>query len=96
MCIPQGNSVRLDVSKLDAFRLFPGQVVAVEGTNPSGHCIIASRLVTLLPQPMPTSPPTQLASMGESLCQQHSPCISPVASIRSGSLVGMRGNAGHT
>ncbi|KAL4852696.1 DNA polymerase alpha subunit B [Chlorella vulgaris] len=41
----QGSRVRLDVSHCAAYRLFPGQVVALLGTNPSGHCIVASSML---------------------------------------------------
>lgn len=41
--------MRLDLQKLDHFSLFPGQVIGVEGHNPSGHCFIASKVVDSLP-----------------------------------------------
>ena len=38
-----GEHVALDVSAVEAVRMFPGQVAAVTGTNPSGHkCMAAS------------------------------------------------------
>ncbi|KAG0455008.1 hypothetical protein HPP92_024300 [Vanilla planifolia] len=40
-----GQRVRIDVQKLHQFSLFPGQVVGLEGHNPSGHCLMASRVV---------------------------------------------------
>ncbi|KAL0421519.1 UNVERIFIED_CONTAM: DNA polymerase alpha subunit B [Sesamum latifolium] len=40
-----GQRVRLDLQKLDQFSIFPGQVVGVEGHNPSGHCLIASKMI---------------------------------------------------
>jgi DNA polymerase alpha subunit B len=49
----EGNRVRLELRDLPSFALFPGQVVAVEGANPSGFCLIARRLVTGLPGPRP-------------------------------------------
>jgi hypothetical protein len=42
----RGNRVRLDVSRCTDYRLFPGQVVALLGTNPSGHCIVAALILT--------------------------------------------------
>ncbi|XP_028104788.1 DNA polymerase alpha subunit B-like [Camellia sinensis] len=36
-----GQRVRLDLQKLSQFSIFPGQVVGVEGHNPSGHCLTA-------------------------------------------------------
>jgi DNA polymerase alpha subunit B len=41
--------VRLELRDLPSFSLFPGQVVAVEGANPSGYCLVARRLVGGLP-----------------------------------------------
>ncbi|CAL5433537.1 unnamed protein product [Camellia sinensis] len=37
----RGQRVRLDLQKLSQFSIFPGQVVGVEGHNPSGHCLTA-------------------------------------------------------
>ncbi|KAL6983838.1 hypothetical protein U1Q18_017212 [Sarracenia purpurea var. burkii] len=44
-----GQRVRLDLQKLSQFSIFPGQVVGVEGHNPSGHCLIASKIVDYIP-----------------------------------------------
>ncbi|GER47328.1 DNA polymerase alpha subunit B [Striga asiatica] len=44
-----GQRVRLDLQKLDQFSIFPGQVVAVEGHNPSGHRLIASKIIDYVP-----------------------------------------------
>ncbi|KAJ0976973.1 hypothetical protein J5N97_012447 [Dioscorea zingiberensis] len=44
-----GQRVRLDLQNLRQFSLFPGQVVGIEGHNPSGHCLIASKVVDSLP-----------------------------------------------
>ncbi|XP_039798730.1 DNA polymerase alpha subunit B-like isoform X2 [Panicum virgatum] len=45
----RGERVRLDLKDLDHFSLFPGQVVGIEGHNPSGHCFVASKLIDLIP-----------------------------------------------
>ena len=36
--------VRLDVSRVNAFSLYPGQIVLVKGKNPSGYCLIADQI----------------------------------------------------
>ncbi|GIL59873.1 hypothetical protein Vafri_14687 [Volvox africanus] len=46
-----GARVRLDVSCLPAYRLFPGQSVCAYGLNPTGGKFIAQRLVTHVPPP---------------------------------------------
>ena len=59
--ISGGSRVKLDVSKIPGnLSLFPGQVLAVEGVNPSGHCLVANRLLYGLPRPMPLSRPSEL------------------------------------
>ncbi|KAI3728383.1 hypothetical protein L6452_17017 [Arctium lappa] len=47
-----GQRVRLDLQKLGQFSLFPGQVVGVEGHNPSGHYLIATKIVDYVPLPV--------------------------------------------
>ncbi|KAJ8758864.1 hypothetical protein K2173_002643 [Erythroxylum novogranatense] len=44
-----GQQVRLDLHQLDQCSIFPGQIVGIEGHNPSGHCLIASKLVDCVP-----------------------------------------------
>ncbi|GJX84087.1 DNA polymerase alpha subunit B, partial [Tanacetum coccineum] len=48
-----GQRVRLDLQKLDQFSIFPGQVVGVEGHNPSGHYLIATKIVDYVPLSVP-------------------------------------------
>ncbi|XP_010415340.1 PREDICTED: DNA polymerase alpha subunit B-like [Camelina sativa] len=40
-----GQRVPVDLNKLDQFSIFPGQIVGIEGQNPSGHYLTASKLV---------------------------------------------------
>lgn len=56
-----GARVRLDVSRLPSFRLFPGQVVALRGTNPSGHCVVAAQLLPGLAAPPARTPLAELS-----------------------------------
>lgn len=44
-----GARVKVDLSGCKDFRIFPGQVVAVVGTNPSGFCIVAKEIITSFP-----------------------------------------------
>lgn len=44
-----GQRVRIDLEKLSHYSIFPGQVVGIVGTNPSGHCLVASELVDSIP-----------------------------------------------
>ncbi|NWI13327.1 DPOA2 polymerase, partial [Crypturellus soui] len=39
-----GGQVPLDLSELQEYSLFPGQVVIVEGTNSTGKCLVVSKL----------------------------------------------------
>lgn len=47
-----GQRVRVDIQKLHQFSFFPGQVIGVEGHNPSGHCLMASKIIENLPIPL--------------------------------------------
>lgn len=48
----QGRRAKLDMSHIPELRMFPGQIIALRGINPSGDCIIASAL--LPPSPLPS------------------------------------------
>ncbi|EPS73745.1 hypothetical protein M569_01012 [Genlisea aurea] len=50
-----GQHVRVDLQNLSQFSLFPGQVVGVEGHNPSGHCLLASKVFDHIPLPITSS-----------------------------------------
>jgi DNA polymerase alpha subunit B len=44
--ISSGQSVPLDVPQLKEFSFFPGQVVAVEGSNPTGKKMVVTSVTT--------------------------------------------------
>lgn len=46
-----GSRVKLDVSRMAEFSLFPGQIVAINGLNPTGSELVALAIVGHLPQP---------------------------------------------
>ncbi|KAL0357801.1 UNVERIFIED_CONTAM: DNA polymerase alpha subunit B [Sesamum calycinum] len=64
-----GQRVRLDLQKLNQFSIFPGQVVGVEGHNPSGHCLIASKIIDYVPLSVTSSEqhPSKRQAMDHSL-----------------------------
>ena len=63
LCCTQGHRVQLDLSKLDSFRVFPGQVLALRGTNPTGGCLIARQLLPLQLPPRAPSPSSHLQNI---------------------------------
>ncbi|KAA6421903.1 MAG: DNA polymerase alpha subunit B [Trebouxia sp. A1-2] len=50
--LSNGMRTKLDLSKLEGFKLFLGQVVVVRGINPAGACIVAHQLYTAVPKPV--------------------------------------------
>ncbi|KAM4643634.1 DNA polymerase alpha subunit B [Amazona ochrocephala] len=51
-----GGQIPLDLSELRDYSLFPGQVVALEGTNSTGRRMVVSRLYEGVPLPFHTPP----------------------------------------
>lgn len=47
-----GLRVRLDLRALPRYSLFPGQIVCAQGSNPSGHCVVAKRIISAVAPPM--------------------------------------------
>ncbi len=45
----RGARVKLDVHSCEGYRLFPGQVIAVVGKNPTGFCIVAQEILYSFP-----------------------------------------------
>ncbi|KAM9207843.1 LOW QUALITY PROTEIN: DNA polymerase alpha subunit B [Leptosomus discolor] len=52
-----GGQVPLDLSELKEYSLFPGQVVALEGTNSTGRRMVVSKLYEGVPLPFHAPPP---------------------------------------
>lgn len=50
-----GQRVRLDLRNIRRFSFFPGQVVGVEGQNPSGFCLMATRIFDSIALPSSSS-----------------------------------------
>ena len=59
----EGHRVRLELRNLPSFSLFPGQSVVVEGSNPSGYCLVVDRLVMGLPGARTSDPPAATLSL---------------------------------
>lgn len=51
-----GARVRLELRELKEYSLFPGQIVAVRGRNPAGHCLVAKSIVDVSSKPPAESP----------------------------------------
>ncbi len=58
-----GVRVRLDVSRVPSLDLFPGQIVIVRGTNPSGTTMIAEQIYSSAPAPRATTSVADLRAM---------------------------------
>ena len=55
-----GHRVALSLEALNEYSLFPGQIVGVEGCNPTGRKVVAKKLCEGCPKPMATSKPGDL------------------------------------
>jgi DNA polymerase alpha subunit B len=51
-----GKTVPMDVSQVENFSLFPGQVIVVEGENPLGSKLSAKQIYTDASLPLPPKP----------------------------------------
>ncbi|KAF8059983.1 POLA2 [Scenedesmus sp. PABB004] len=74
-----GGRAALDLSALPAYRLFPGQTVAVRGVNPSGSRILAKALWSHLPPPPP--PPARSAGGGAADAMQLDGGAGPLSAV---------------
>jgi len=48
-----GHTLPLDLSKIDSYSFFPGQIVGVECTNPNGSRLLVNKLLPDVPLPPP-------------------------------------------
>lgn len=65
--VSHGSRVRVDLTNCSDYRLFPGQVVCIKGTNPSGFCIQATQVMPGLPLDGPAAT-VQNAPQGDFSC----------------------------
>uniref|UniRef100_A0A0P4WMW3 DNA polymerase alpha subunit B n=2 Tax=Scylla olivacea TaxID=85551 RepID=A0A0P4WMW3_SCYOL len=65
-CMEDNKSsvVQLDLSQVKGFSLFPGQIMGIRGSNPTGNKLLAQELVDGKLPPEPTSPITISTSTG--------------------------------
>ncbi|KAG8051016.1 hypothetical protein GUJ93_ZPchr0009g2163 [Zizania palustris] len=76
----RGQRVRLDLKDLDQFSLFPGQVVGIQGHNPSGHCFVVSKLIDSIPNTVDAQMPCSKKQAIDSEGHQSSDTLSRVLS----------------
>jgi len=62
-----GLRVPLKVDTLPSYSFFPGQIVAVRGTNASGQYFQINEILTVPPPPLPVSAPAIIDAMNEKL-----------------------------
>lgn len=61
------ENVQLQINNVSEYSLFPGQILVVEGRNPTGTKIIAEKLYTDVKLPMCPAPKQFLEPRGELL-----------------------------
>ena len=74
-----GRRVKLDLSELSAYSLFPGQIVLVEGINSSGRVMVVKRLVEGFPLESPTTSPERLLEYHHSKIFQNGQALKVIA-----------------
>jgi DNA polymerase alpha subunit B len=76
-----GMRVHLDLSDMEQYALFPGQVVVVEGMNSTGRRLVAKRIYSSLPQAPHVSTPQKLIDFQHGAdCQGGAPLTMVMAS----------------
>lgn len=75
-----GRRIRLDLKELPSYSLFPGQIVLIEGINPSGRHMIVKRVIEGVSKPALMSSPKLLHEYHHSTYyQNHQPLSIMVA-----------------
>ena len=57
--------VKLDLSLVPEFAVFPGQIIVVEGNNTTGTCLVAHKIFCDASLPMQQTPEAQIALFNE-------------------------------
>lgn len=55
--VSSGRTIKLDLSRLKQYALFPGQIIAAQGVNPTGGAFIVHKIYTSATLPSPVHPP---------------------------------------
>lgn len=63
-----GKSVPMDVSQVENFSLFPGQIIVVEGENPLGSKLCAKQIYSDASLPLPPKPSLSTEENGKQAC----------------------------
>jgi DNA polymerase alpha subunit B len=63
-----GKTVTMDISQVEHFSLFPGQVIVVEGENPLGSKLFAKQIYSDASLPLPPKPSLSTEENGKQIC----------------------------
>lgn len=70
-----GKTVPMDISQVENFSLFPGQVIVVEGENPLGSKLCAKKIYTDASLPLPPNPSLSTEEHGKWACVIKELCV---------------------
>jgi len=63
LSVSGGNRVKLDISVLDKYSIFPGQTVVVKGVNTSGHEVVAQAIYDDFSDPLESQHPSNVSKI---------------------------------